>query len=77
MGVGMRVAVDGSRYEGAVHGSRYEGGSAWQCMGVGMRVVVDGISPRYLMAELAMMYSSRLEVPPKLFTTSATFIPGK
>ncbi len=42
-----------------------------------MRVAVHGISPRYLMAELAMIDSSRLEVPPKLFTTSATFIPGK
>ena len=28
------------------------------------------------MAELAIMYSSRLEVPPRLFTTSVTFIPG-
>ena len=32
--------------------------------------------PRYLMAALVMMESSRLEVPPKLLTTRATSIPA-
>ena len=32
--------------------------------------------PRYLMAALVMMDSSRLEVPPKLFTTRATSMPA-
>ena len=32
--------------------------------------------PRYLMAALVTIDSSRLEVPPKLFTASATSIPA-
>ena len=32
--------------------------------------------PRYMMAALVMMDSSRLEVPPKLFTTRATSMPA-
>ena len=36
----------------------------------------DISSPRHLIAELAMTDSSRLEVPPRLFTTNPTAMPA-
>ena len=38
-------------------------------------LVSDSHLPRYLMAALVIIRSSKLEVPPKLFTARATSIP--
>ena len=67
MGVGGERK--GGEREGRGRGGEREGMGRIACC-------KSGTLPRYLIAAFVMIDSSKLEVPPRLFTTSATFIPA-